>query len=76
MFDKNKDLELWVRLEAGYNPDMTLVGKIIMARLAFLTYNDVHVGASPMVYSANENVTTRIPEQLVLHENWLYYELP
>ena len=70
--DSDENLELWVRLEACNNPDKNLVGKIIMARLAFFISHDTEIGVTPMIYSATDGMTTRIPEQIGFHETWLY----
>ncbi|HEY8885982.1 MAG TPA: hypothetical protein VIM31_00575 [Candidatus Microsaccharimonas sp.] len=75
IFEADEGLELWLRLEAVYDPDKALVGKIIMARLAYFMNHDTHVGIAPMIYNATDGITTRIPEQLAIHENWLYNEL-
>jgi hypothetical protein len=75
IFDGDETLELWIRLEAANDPDKALVGKIIMARLAFFMSHDTRIGIAPMVYSANNDIVTRIPQQLEVHENWLYNEL-
>jgi hypothetical protein len=75
IFDADEGLELWVRLEAALNPDKALVGKIIMARLAYFMTQDKPLGITPMIYNAGDGSMTRIPEQLTIHENWLYNEL-
>jgi hypothetical protein len=72
LFDADETLELWLRLEAVNNPDKDLVGKIIMARLAFFVSHDTQIGVTPMIFNATNGITTRIPEQLGIHEVWLY----
>ncbi|RWZ78155.1 MAG: hypothetical protein EOT05_00035 [Candidatus Microsaccharimonas sossegonensis] len=73
LFDSDESLELWLRLEAVHNPDKELVGKIIMARLAFFMNHHTHIGMTPIIYNA-AGTLTRIPPQLEIHENWLYTE--
>jgi hypothetical protein len=75
LFDADESLELWLRLEATNNPDRALVGKTIMARLAFFMSHDSQVGIMPIIYNATDGITTRIPEQLSMHESWLNGEL-
>jgi len=65
--------DLWVRLEAGRNPDKQLVGKVIIARIACLVTLDGRVGLVPQIFDT-EGVQTAIPEQLSLHDTWLYTE--
>lgn len=72
LIHQNNGIEFWLRLEAANNPDKDLVGKVIMARLALLMSHERQVAIVPMIYSAVDGVSTRIPEQLVLHEDWLY----
>lgn len=75
MFDADDGMELWLRLEAAINPDKALVGKIIMARLAYFMSHDTQVGIAPMIHTATDGTVTRIPEQLAINEDWLYWEL-
>lgn len=75
LFDEDETLELWVRLEAANNPDKALVGKIIMARLAYFMTSRDQVGITPIIHNAANTTLSTIPKQLIIHENWLYREI-
>ena len=64
--------ELWIRLEAVFDPDKSLAGKIIMARLAYFMADITSAAIAPRIYNATDGITTPIPEQLTIHEDWLY----
>lgn len=67
---------LWIRLEAVYNPDKALVGKAIFAQLADFAYVEEKAAIAPLIYSMEQKQKhpVPIPQQLSVHENWLYAE--
>jgi hypothetical protein len=71
-YDFTMGEKIWIRLEPTYEPDKALVGKIIMAPLRDFAANEVMYAISPIISSTEDNKPMPIPEQLGIHDTWLY----